>query len=441
MNLKYKIETYGCQMNVHDSEKLAGILSSLNCTPAKSIDDADIIVFNTCCIRDTAEAKIYGNIGALKSLKANNKELIIAVVGCMTQQDGAADNLKAKFPFVDIVLGTANASLLGEKIKELLTYEGKKRLKIYETAPLDKQVDENVPVFRSSGINAWINIMYGCDNFCTYCIVPYVRGRERSREPSLIISEAESLLKEGYKEITLLGQNVNSYGNDRNDGYTFPKLLDTIARLPYKFRLRFMTSHPKDFTEELVSVIASNPNIPNGIHLPVQAGSNAVLKAMNRKYTREQYLSLIDLIKSKLNNPGITTDIMVGFPGETEDDFLFTLDLVEKVRYSNAFTFIYSSRKGTVAAKAEQLSYSVKKDRITRLIALQNKITKEDSAAHIGNVYEVLVESEGKTQGSVCGRTEGGRLVNIMGGKELIGQFVNVKINKAKSSSLWGVLI
>jgi len=285
-----------------------------------------------------------------------------------------------------------------------------------------------------------VNIMYGCDNFCSYCIVPYVRGRERSREPLAILSEIKSLLDEGYKEITLLGQNVNSYGNDRADGYNFASLLRDIAKFEGKFRLRFMTSHPKDFSDEIIDIIASTPNFCDNIHLPVQAGSNNVLAAMNRKYTRERYLEIIDKIRSRMPGCGITTDIMVGFPGETEDDFEDTLDLVRRVRFSNAFTFIYSPRKGTAAARMEQLPYAVKKDRITRLIALQNQITKELSEEYIGGTYEILVEDSPR-QNQLCGRTESGRLVTFDGPADMVGQFVNVKVTKAKASALKGEIV
>ncbi|MBO7156319.1 MAG: tRNA (N6-isopentenyl adenosine(37)-C2)-methylthiotransferase MiaB, partial [Clostridia bacterium] len=301
-------------------------------------------------------------------------------------------------------------------------------------------VIETVTPYRTSYPNAWVNIMYGCNNFCSYCIVPYVRGRERSREPELIIEEVKSLVKAGYKEITLLGQNVDSYGSDRTDGANFYTLLTKLKEIDGKFRLRFMTSHPKDLSEEVIKLIAETPNFCNNIHLPVQAGSNAVLKAMNRKYDRERYFYLIDTIRKYMPDCGITSDIMVGFPGETEEDFQDTLDLVNRVKYHNAFTFIYSPRKGTVAAKMEQIPYVVKKDRITRLIALQNQITLTLSEEYVGKVKEVLVEDAPKAN-LLCGRTDCGRLVNFSGDKSLIGQFVNVRIDKNKASALWGEIV
>lgn len=422
-------------MNVHDSEKIAGALQGIGCVPALDIDHADIIVFNTCCIRDTAEKKILGNIGELKHIKRSGRDAIIAIVGCMTQQEGAAEALIQKFPYIDIVMGTADVAGLANKISGLIEAREPKRKRVIDVCRQERpDILENSPVFRTSGTNAWVNIMYGCDNFCTYCIVPYVRGRERSREPQAIISEVSALVKEGYKEITLLGQNVNSYDSN---GFNFARLLKEIARIEGKYRLRFMTSHPKDFSDEVIDIIADTPNFCNNIHLPVQAGSDKVLAAMNRKYTREKYLEIIGKIRTKMPDCGITTDIMVGFPGETEEDFQDTLELVKAVRFSNAFTFIYSPRKGTVAAKLEQIPYSVKKERIARLIELQNAITKEQSEDYVGGVYEVLAE-DAPREGLLCGRTQSGRLVNFGGTPDKISSFINIKITKAKASALWG---
>ena len=438
--MKYTNVSYGCQMNVHESEKIAGILEELGYTPAGSIEESDIIVFNTCCIRDTAEKRAFGNIGAVKPIKKKNKDLIVAVVGCMTEQKGYDKIFKEKYPYVDIVLGTGNLNLLKEKIIEKRE-QGKKT---YLTQSCNDPIDETVPQSRTSFPNAWVNIMYGCNNFCTYCIVPYVRGRERSREPEEILKEVRNLVEGGYKEITLLGQNVNSYGHDFSDRpeVNFANLLKAVSEIPGKFRIRFMTSHPKDLTEEVVDVIASSDKIMNNIHLPVQAGSDAVLKKMNRKYDRAHYLALIDMIKAKLPGVGITTDIMVGFPTETEEDFSDTLDLVRKVRYSNAFTFIYSVRKGTVAATMPQIDYQTKRRRITELIALQNEITKELSEEYIGNVYEVLIEDVNKKyKNAVCGRTESGRLVSCVGDPSLIGTFQNILITEARSASLFGKIV
>lgn len=430
----YKINTYGCQMNVHESEKLAGILRDLGYTETDNDETADIILFNTCCIRENAEDRLFGNVGALKQLKRAKKELIIAVVGCMTQQSGMAELLKKKYPYVDIILGTSNLEKLTDAVLDI---RRKKRTLCIQEPTVDP--DKQLPVFRTSYPNAWVNIMYGCNNFCTYCIVPYVRGRERSRREEDIIADCKKLLQEGYKEITLLGQNVDSYGSDLSEG-NFASLLQKVANLGGKYRVRFMTSHPKDLNDETIEVIANNPNICKNIHLPVQSGSSAVLKAMNRKYTRETYLQIIDKIREKMPECGITSDIMVGFPTETNEDYLETLSLTEKVRFSNAFTFVYSPRMGTPASKMVQLSDEVKKARVTKLVEIQNRISKEISCEYVGKTLEILVEDVNpKYEGTVCGRTDSGRLVTFKGDKSLIGSFVNVKITETQSSALFGV--
>ena len=423
-------------MNIHESEKIAGTLQAMGYVECQSENDADIIVFNTCCIRDNAEKRALGNIGAVKHLKKANPELILAVVGCMTQQDGAGLNLRQKYPYVDIVLGTNNLSELQNAIKNLKN-TGKKSVLI---DPNERpEVKEDEIKYRTSGCNAWLNIMYGCNNFCTYCIVPYVRGRERSRKMQNVLDEFKSLIDMGYKEVTLLGQNVNSYGHDLNDGSDFAKLLQEISKINGKFRVRFMTSHPKDLNREVIDIIASSENICNNIHLPIQSGSNKILKLMNRHYTREYYLDTIDAIKSKIPDCGITTDLMVGFPYEEDEDFEDTLDIVRKVKYSSAFTFVYSIRKGTKAALMPQVPPEVSKERIKRLIAEQNVITKELSAGYEGKTFEVLCEDFApKKAGYVCGRTDSGRLVTFKGNENLIGNFVNVKINKSQSASLFG---
>lgn len=429
----YYIETFGCQMNVHESEKLAGILENRGLSAVSEASRADVIVFNTCCIRDTAEKKIEGNIGELKALKRSRPDLIIVISGCMTQQKGRAEALKKRFPFIDIILGTNNQYLLGEKIDEVLA----KKKKLIAVDPSEKPaIDEDVPVYRTSYPNAWINIMYGCNNFCTYCIVPYVRGRERSRDPEHILTEIRRAVADGYKEITLLGQNVDSYGSDMDSGMNFYKLLQKIAEIDGKFRIRFMTSHPKDLSEEVIKLISEHPNFCNNIHLPVQSGSDAVLKRMNRKYTRGRYLDLIDTIRKCMPDAGITTDIMVGFPGETEQDFKDTIDLVKRVRFQNAFTFVYSPRNGTPAAAMEQIPADIKKARITELVALQNAISDEISLEYLNKTYEVLVEDE---ENGVCaGRTESGRLVRFPGERSDIGKFIDVTVTKSKASSLYG---
>lgn len=439
-NKKYCVVTYGCQMNLHESEKISGILSGMGMSAVNEPENADVVVFNTCCIRDTAERRALGNIGKMKELKKKNKNLLIVVTGCMTQQNGFAENMKERYQYVDVILGTHNISDLENQIR--IRLEKKKRV----AAVLDTDGyidDETTPVTRTSFPNAWVNINYGCNNFCTYCIVPYVRGRERSRNMKSIISECEKLINDGYKEITLLGQNVNSYGNDVPDeNVNFANLLREVAKIDGKFRIRFMTSHPKDLTEEVVKAIRDNDKICNNIHLPIQAGSNSVLKNMNRRYTREHYLGLIDMIRRYLPDCGITTDIMVGFPYETEEDFLDTMDIVEKVRFSTAFTFIYSVRKGTKAAEMPQIPYEIKQNRIKRLIARQNEITEEISKDYVGNVYEILVEGmQEKKNGYVVGRTESGRLVSAKGDESMIGEFKNVKITAVKNAQLLGEIL
>lgn len=439
-NKKYCVVTYGCQMNLHESEKISGILSGMGMSAVNEPENADVVVFNTCCIRDTAERRALGNIGKIKELKKKNKNLLIVVTGCMTQQNGFAENMKERYQYVDVILGTHNISDLENQIR--IRLEKKKRV----AAVLDTDGyidDETTPVTRTSFPNAWVNINYGCNNFCTYCIVPYVRGRERSRDMKSIISECEKLINDGYKEITLLGQNVNSYGNDVPDeNVNFANLLREVAKIDGKFRIRFMTSHPKDLTEDVVKAIRDNDKICNNIHLPIQAGSNSVLKNMNRRYTREHYLGLIDMIRRYLPDCGITTDIMVGFPYETEEDFLDTMDIVEKVRFSTAFTFIYSVRKGTKAAEMPQIPYEIKQNRIKRLIARQNEITEEISKDYVGNIYEILVEGmQEKKNGYVVGRTESGRLVSAKGDGSMIGEFKNVKITAVKNAQLLGEIL
>ena len=443
----YRIVTYGCQMNVHESEKIAGLLEGMGAAAAKDGERADIVVFNTCCIRDTAERRALGNIGVIKGEKRKDPSLIIAVCGCMTQQEGAAETIKERYPYVDIVLGTRNIFGLPEEIKRVqdaraaMKKRSDKRYRAFDTEYAEDYLalDEATPVTRTSFPNAWVNIIYGCNNFCTYCIVPYVRGRELSRPMPAVLDEVKRVVDEGYKEITLLGQNVNSYGHDLSGGESFEALLRAIDRIDGKFRVRFMTSHPKDLTDGVIAAMAESDKICSNIHLPVQSGSDKVLRDMNRRYTRDRYFSLIEKLRAAMPDIGITTDVMVGFPTETEDDFADTMDLVRRVRFSNAFTFIYSPRKGTPAASMTQIPYAVKRRRIGELIKLQNSVTKELSEDYVGGVYEVLAEDVSpKHEGMLCGRTESGRLVTFPGAPERIGEFVKVRINEARSASLTG---
>lgn len=431
--MKYYIHTYGCQMNIHDSEKIAGILRDMGYNECNSPEEADVVVFNTCCIRETAEKKIYGHIGQMKKLKRKKPNLIVAVCGCMSQQEGASEHIRQSYPFVDVVLGTGNLNMLRQGI------ENAGRQRLFNTDFCCVR-EEDFPQYRTSYPNAWVNINYGCNNFCTYCIVPYVRGRERSRRPEDILAEVKGLLSDGYKEITLLGQNVNSYGKDI-EGASFASLLREIGKLQGKFRLRFMTSHPKDLTQDIIDAVAEHKNICNNVHLPVQSGSSRILKAMNRRYDRESYLALVERIKECIPDVGITTDIMVGFPGETDEDFCDTLDLVRKAQFSSAFCFVYSPRKGTPASLMPQIDDAVKKDRITRLLACQNEVTKRISKTMVGKRYEVLVEGNNfRYKDTMCGRTESGRLVNFKCDSSLVGKFVTVKIERASSATLWGVV-
>ncbi|MBQ7323350.1 MAG: tRNA (N6-isopentenyl adenosine(37)-C2)-methylthiotransferase MiaB [Clostridia bacterium] len=435
MQQKYHIVTYGCQMNVHESEKIAGILQEMGYVSTDQKEDADIIVFNTCCIRENAENHAFGNIGALKKLKREKPNLLIAVGGCMTQEKGKTDVLKKKFPFIDIMFGTLNLEQLGE----LILRKKSQKKKVIEIREKEGEIVEFTNAYRTSYPNAWVNIMYGCNNFCSYCIVPYVRGRERSRKPEHIIAEVKGLVEAGYKEITLLGQNVNSYGSDGSTGMTFAQLLDAVASIEGNFRLRFMTSHPKDFNKDVVDVMEKHRKIMRLVHLPVQSGSNTILKAMNRRYTREKYLEEIQMLKERFPEVEVTTDIIVGFPGETEEDYLQTEALVKEVDYASAFTFVYSPRQGTKAAEMEnQIPEDVQKDRIMRLVELVNSLTRQKSEKYVGKTIEILCEDYDEKKDLCMGRDEFGRMVYFKSAKESIGQFVKLKITRANGISLYG---
>lgn len=388
--MKYHITTFGCQMNVHESEKLAGILEKLGYSLSDDMNSADVIVFNTCAIREGAEDRAIGNVGALKQLKKNNPDKIIAICGCMTQQKSVSEKLYKMFPFIDIIFGTKNFEKFENHLKaikpdfnlqeNLKLVNGKnKRKRILEIEDND-YIIEDLPMARSSGNNYWVNIIYGCNNFCTYCIVPYVRGRERSRDKEEVLKEIKEIIsehssKENKIRITLLGQNVNSYGQDKYKNYGFAELLQDICKLEGNFELTFMTSHPKDITDQVIEIIANEEKIVKELHLPVQSGSNEILKLMNRKYTIEDYMKKINKIKSLIPNIRLTTDVIVGFPGETEDDFNKTYDLVKKVKYAGIFAFMYSPRAGTVAAKMkDQVPLKIKNERVNKILALQKSI-------------------------------------------------------------------
>ena len=422
-------------MNVHESEKIAGILRQSGYTEESSIEEADVIVFNTCCIRENAENHAFGNIGALKKLKRNKRGLVIAVGGCMAQEAGKAALLKEKFPFIDVMFGTHNLGELGSLIERK-----KAQKKALISVPEErKETEDGVEPVRTSFPNAWVNIIYGCNNFCTYCIVPYVRGRERSRKKEDVLAEVRSLVKEGYREITLLGQNVNSY---RDGDVAFPELLDAVASVEGDFRVRFMTSHPKDFSPELVAVMKKHKKICKLLHLPAQSGSNRILVAMNRRYTREKYLENVALLRREIPDCELTTDLIVGFPTETEEEFEETLSLVREADFASAFTFIYSPRTGTKAAEMEgRIPDEVSKNRITRLIALVNEQTRKKSAGYVGKEIEILCEDYDEKKGLYLGRDEFGRMGYFASEKDPLGKFVTLKVDRANGISLYGIAI
>ena len=432
--MKYHIVTYGCQMNVHESEKIAGFLRAAGYAEESGIEEADIVVFNTCCIRENAENHAFGNIGALKKLKRRKKGMLIAVGGCMAQEPGKAELLVKKFPFIDIVFGTHNVAELPALI------ERKKREKKIVSLLEDRaETEDGAQPVRTSYPNAWVNITYGCNNFCTYCIVPYVRGREKSRSAAVILDEVHSLVAAGYREITLLGQNVNSYRDGETD---FPALLDAVASVEGKFRVRFMTSHPKDFSARLVAVMKKHDKICNLLHLPAQSGSSRVLALMNRRYTREQYLEKIALLRAEIPEAEVTTDLIVGFPTETEEDFEQTLSLVREADFSSAFTFIYSPRTGTKAAQMDgQIPEEVSKRRIARLIEQVNENTRRKSEAYVGKTIEVLCEDYDAKKGLYLGREPLGRMGYFASETDRIGEFVQMKVTRANGVSLYGELL
>ncbi len=435
---KYHIVTYGCQMNVHESEKIAGVLYGMGYRETPVMEEADIIVFNTCCIRENAENHAFGNIGALKKLKKQKPSLIITVGGCMTQEEGKTEILKKKFPFIDVMFGTLNL----EELETLIKRKKAEKKRVIQIREKESEIDETLTPYRTSYPNAWVNIIYGCNNFCSYCIVPYVRGRERSRKPENILAEVRQLVKEGYKEITLLGQNVNSYGKDLGGEYTFANLLNDVASIEGNFRLRFMTSHPKDFNEDVVAVMQKHSKICRLVHLPVQSGSNAILKEMNRRYTREKYLEEIRLLKSRIPEAEVTTDIIVGFPGETEQDYLDTENLVKEVDFASAFTFVYSKRQGTKAAEMpNQIPEDVQKERIMRLVELVNSLTRKKSEKYVGKTVEILCEDYDTKKGLYLGRDEFGRMGYFSSNENVIGKFVKLKITKANGISLYGEVV
>ncbi len=431
---KFFLKTYGCQMNVHDSEEIRKYLELLGFSETKELTMADIVVLNTCAIRENAHDKVFGYLGRCKHLKHENPDLLICLGGCMSQEESVVNEIKNKHPYVDIIFGTHN---INELPKLILEAKHKQDIEVYS---IEGDVYENVLYSRDSKITAWVNIMYGCDKFCTYCIVPYTRGKQRSRKLSDILTEVEELKQNNYQEVTLLGQNVNAYGKDLEEPETFANLLEKVAQTGIP-RVRFVTSHPWDFTSEMIDVIAKYDNIMPYIHLPIQSGSDRILKLMGRRYTKEEYLRLFNEIKEKIKNVSITTDIIVGFPNETEEDFLETLDIVKKCQFDGAFTFIYSPREGTPASLIkDNVSLKEKESRLARLNELVNQYSLANNRKLEGKLVPVLILGiSEKDKNKLYGYTDTMKLVNVSGDKSLIGQIVNVKILAAKSFSLDGV--
>ena len=433
----YFIKTYGCQMNVHDSENIKAILEDMGYKESETFEKADLILLNTCAIRENAHNKVFGMIGRIKHLKEERPDIIAGICGCMAQEEGVVDEILSKYKFLDIVFGTHNIHELPLVLEKHL----KNRKLEVEVYSCEGDIIEDMPVKRDSKYKAWVNIMYGCDKFCTYCIVPYTRGKQRSRNPKDIIKEIEELKKEGYKEVTLLGQNVNAYGKDLDIDYDMTNLLEDVASTNID-RIRFVTSHPWDFTDKMIETISKHENIMPYIHLPLQSGSNRILKLMGRRYTKESYLKLFNKIKNTIKNVSITTDIIVGFPGETEEEFEDTIDVVNKCKFDSAFTFIFSPREGTPASKMEDnIPFNEKEERLYRLNKLINKYSKEANEKYLNKKVLVLLEGESSKKGSLMGYTDTMKLVNVKGKKDLIGEIVNVKITDVKSFSMDGEII
>jgi len=434
---KYFLRTYGCQMNEHDSEEMKAILEYMGMTPTETLEEAFVIVLNTCAIRENAHDKVFGYLGRIKHLKKDNPEVIVAIGGCMSQEERITEEIKKRHPYVNIVFGTHNIHELGHML--INAAPKKQEIEVYS---IEGNVYEGVPYKRDSKITAWVDIIYGCDKFCTYCIVPYTRGKERSRKLEEIVKEVEKLKEDGYSEVTLLGQNVNAYGHDFNDGTEFSHLLEAVAKTNMK-RVRFVTSHPWNFTDKMIDIISKYPNVMPYIHLPIQSGSDRILKLMGRRYTKEEYLELFHKMKERIPGVAITTDIIVGFPGETESDFLETLDIVEKCQFDGAYTFIFSPRVGTPAAlMKDETPMKEKEERLQRLNERVNYYSKINNEKLVGSVVPVLIlgVSE-KDSTKVYGYTDTMKLVNVKAGVESIGSIIDVKIVDAKSFNLDGEMV
>ena len=434
----YFVKTYGCQMNEHDSENIKAILEDMSFTEVDDMEKADLIILNTCAIRENAHNKVFGMLGRIKHLKESRPDIITGVCGCMVQEESVVEEIMTKYKWIDIVFGTHNIHNLPNILNTSLA---KNKLEV-EVLSIEGDVLENIPVKRENPYKAWVNIMYGCDKFCTYCIVPYTRGKQRSREPKYILEEVEKLVKDGYKEVTLLGQNVNAYGKDLEINYTMANLLEDVAKIGIE-RVRFVTSHPWDFNDDMINIIAKYDNIMPYIHLPLQSGSSRILKLMGRRYTKEEYLELYNKLRSKVPNCSITTDIIVGFPGETEEDFNETLDVVEKCKYDSAFTFIFSPRIGTPACRMlDETPKEVKEQRLYKLNDLVNKYAKEANDNYENKVVKVLLEGySSKDKDMLMGYTETMKLVNVKADSKYIGQIVDVKITDVKTWSMDGIIV
>ena len=437
LNKKYYIKTYGCQMNEHDSENISAILNDMNFTKTESLEDADLIILNTCAIRENAHNKVFGLLGRIKHLR-QTKNIMVGFGGCMAQEEVIVEEITNKYKWIDFVFGTHNIVNLPNGIEK--SYDNKKQE--VEVFSCEDDVIENISVKRDSKYKAWVNIMYGCDKFCTYCIVPYTRGKQRSRLPEYIINEVKDLIKDGYQEVTLLGQNVNAYGKDLDINYTMANLLEDVAKTGIN-RIRFVTSHPWDFNDDMIDIISKYDNIMPYIHLPIQSGSSKILKLMGRRYTKEEYLNLFKKLKEKIPNVSITTDIIVGFPGETEEDFQDTLDVVDACKYDSAFTFIFSPRVGTPASKMEDnVSLEEKESRLQRLNQLINKYSKENNDKYLNKVVPVLLEDySSKKKDCLKGYTDTMKLVNVKADDIYLGKIVNVKITSVKTWSMDGEIV
>ncbi len=437
-NKKYFLKTYGCQMNEHDSENIKAILEEMSFTETDTMEEADFILLNTCAIRENAHNKVFGMVGRMKHLREIKPDLITGICGCMAQEETIVEEIMQKYKWLDIVFGTHNIHRLPQILREKM----EKQKQEIEVFSIEGDIIENIPVKRDSKYKAWINIMYGCDKFCTYCIVPYTRGKQRSRTPNFILDEVKELIKDGYQEVTLLGQNVNAYGKDLKIDYSMANLLEDVAKTGIA-RIRFVTSHPWDFTDEMIDTIKTYDNIMPYIHLPLQSGSNRILKLMGRRYTKESYLELYQKLKQALPYSSITTDIIVGFPGETEEDFKETLEVVRECRYDSAFTFIFSARIGTPAIQMEDhVSLEEKEKRLYELNELVNHYAKKANDRYLGKVVPVLIEGvSNKSSNMMMGYTDTMKLVNVKNADDFIGKIVNVKITDVKTWSLDGELV